>query len=69
MLSGAAPHQVAEAGDDELDILYWRYEQFVQLGYSDLQAHTLAASDADLGLARTLRRSGCGADLALRNLL
>ena len=68
MLSGAA-YPVAEVNEEELDIRCWRYEQFVELGFSAAEAYKLADSDADLGHARSLRRSGCGAELALRILL
>ncbi len=63
-----APH-LAGATEEQTGIFCWRYEQFVQLGYSDTAAHVLADSDADLGVARRLCRRGCAAELALRILL
>jgi hypothetical protein len=52
----------------EAEVYLWRAEQFRELGFSPPQAAELADSDADLGQARYLRRSGCAAELALRIL-
>jgi hypothetical protein len=49
-------------------VLLWRIEQFHGLGFEELESWQLARSDADLGVARRLRRAGCTTPLALRIL-
>jgi len=51
------------------EVFRWRKEQFRELGLSDAQATELAGSEADLGQARYLLRSGCPPELALQILL
>jgi hypothetical protein len=49
----------------EFDVLLWRMEQFVQLGFSDDHALQLAGSEAELGQARSLINGGCPDRVAL----
>jgi hypothetical protein len=56
------------SGDAEAEVSFWRAEQFRELGFSTPRAAELAVSDADLGQARNLRRSGCAPELALQIL-
>jgi hypothetical protein len=53
---------------EEQNVRRWRREQFVRLGFDQLDSRLLAESPADLGQARTLRRAGCPLDLAFRIL-
>lgn len=54
---------------EELRVLAWRRREFTRLGFSRLEARVLAYSDADLALARKLRKAGCRLILARRILL
>jgi hypothetical protein len=47
------------------EVFLWRDEQFRELGFSRPQAAELALSEADLGQARYLIRTGCAPELAL----
>jgi hypothetical protein len=52
------------------DIVYWRLEQLLSVGYSNDHACELAVRrDIDLHLARRLLRDGCTPELALAILL
>lgn len=62
------PVAAAESRSDDLDVLLWRHEQFLDLGYGEY-AWTLARAPVDLGRARSLHKAGCPASLALRILL
>jgi hypothetical protein len=53
---------------EEQAVYCWRCEQFSRLGFDRVDSRLLAASLADLGLARRLRSSGCSVDLAFRIL-
>jgi len=58
-----------ETIESEEQIVYrWRREQFVRLGFDDVDSRLLAESPADLGLARRLCSSGCSVHLAFRIL-
>jgi hypothetical protein len=60
---------VEELLGEERAILLWRAEQFRRLGFAESDAWLLAESEADLGVARRLHRSGCGLETALRILV
>ena len=49
-------------------VLFWRIEQFQRLGFTDVDSWALARSDADLGVARSIRRAHCPIELALQIL-
>jgi hypothetical protein len=59
---------VDERDEPDHTVLFWREEQFGSLGFDRRIALRLAASDADLGLARRLYRDGCPSELAYRIL-
>lgn len=46
------------------EVLFWRLEQFSQLGFAKAEAVQLAASAADLAQARSLVDHGCSPELA-----
>ena len=69
MAYGATAIGVVELLEDERDIVLWRVDQFRRLGFGDDEAWALALSDADLGQARSLGRSGCPVDVAFRILV
>ncbi len=68
MASGATAIRVVEVPDDDRDIVLWRVDQFRRLGFGDDESWALAFSEADLGQARNLGRSGCPTDLAFQIL-
>jgi hypothetical protein len=47
-------------------VAVWRLDQFLALGFSDVDAWDLAASGADLHLIRSLIASHCPHELAMR---
>jgi hypothetical protein len=68
MASGATALRVVDLPDEDRDIVLWRVDQFRRLGFENDEAWALALSEADLGQARNLGRSGCPADLAFQIL-
>ncbi len=57
----------APESEDQL-VLRWRREQFSRLGFDPVDSRLLAESEADLGQARGLCRTGCPLDVAFRIL-
>ena len=53
------------SNDAQDEVALWRDEQFRELGFSRRQAAELALSEADLGQARYLIRTGCAPEVAL----
>jgi hypothetical protein len=69
MSNAATAIPIEELPLEDRDIVLWRVDQFLRLGFRDDEAWTLALSDADLGQARALDRGGCPNDLLLQILL
>jgi hypothetical protein len=69
MSASATVIRVGEQPGDERDIILWRVDQFRRLGFADDEVWALALSQADLGQARSLGRSGCPTELAYRILV
>ena len=55
--------------DEKVRVRHWRREQFYELGFSNSEARTLAASRADLTLTRELIAKGCEPAIAFRIVL
>jgi hypothetical protein len=56
----------AEPSAEDDPVLRWRLNQFSSLGFGEEQVWILAASGADLQLARSLVAAGCPLHLAAR---
>jgi len=67
-MTGISIEERSDADSEALTVQSWRREQFGRLGFDPALARVLAASAADLGLARRLRASGCPVALAFRIL-
>lgn len=50
---------------EEEAVRFWRFEEFVRLGFDHGAAFVLMLAEADLGLARRLVRDGCPLGTAL----
>jgi hypothetical protein len=59
------PEQRPE-GMERLRVRRWRFEQFLELGFTDSDAATLAAATADLSFVRLLIGAGCPPETASR---
>lgn len=58
---------VARHGDEVAAVRLWRFDQFVGLGFSEIEAAVLAFSgDVDLELVRRMRSGGCPCELVLQ---
>ena len=68
MASSAAREESLQLGEEDA-VFRWRAEQFRQLGFTEIEAAELAASEADLGQARYLVGSGFSPHVAFRILL
>jgi hypothetical protein len=47
----------------------WRFEQFIELGFTETDSATLAEAHVDLSLARRMMAAGCPVEIASRILL
>ena len=54
---------------ERLKVKRWRFEQFVELGFTESDSVTLAAAAVDIGLVRRLIGAGCPPDMASRIVL
>lgn len=50
---------------EEEAVRFWRFEEFVRLGFDNGAAFILMYAEADLGVARRLVRDGCPLGTAL----
>jgi hypothetical protein len=50
-------------------VLWWRREQFHELGFTLTEAYELADAPVDLGVARRIVAAGCPRQTAIRILL
>jgi hypothetical protein len=57
----------AEA-QERLLVRRWRFEQFVELGFTESDSATLAEAHVDLSLVRRMMAAGCPVDTAYRIL-
>jgi hypothetical protein len=69
MVTSTTAVRAVELLEEDRETLLWRVDQFRQLGFEDDAAWALALSDADLGQARNLGRSGCPTELAYEILV
>jgi hypothetical protein len=63
--------EVEERADAEerLQVRRWRFEQFIELGFTESDSATLAEAHVDLSLVRRMIGAGCPVDTASRILL
>jgi hypothetical protein len=47
----------------------WRFEQFIEMGFTETDSATLAEAHVDLSLARRMMAAGCPVEIASRILL
>jgi hypothetical protein len=59
------PEQRPE-GMERLRVRCWRFEQFVELGFTDSDSATLAEATVDLSFMRRLIGAGCPPETASR---
>jgi hypothetical protein len=63
--------EVEERADAEerLQVRRWRFEQFVELGFTEADSASLAEAHVDLSLVRRMIGAGCPVETAFRILL
>jgi hypothetical protein len=64
--------QYVEADADaveRLQVRRWRFEQFIELGFSEPVSATLAEAHVDLSLVRRMMAAGCPVETASRIVL
>jgi hypothetical protein len=54
---------------ERLQVRRWRFEQFIQLGFSESVSATLAGAHVDLSLVRRMVAAGCPPETASRIVL
>jgi hypothetical protein len=54
---------------ERLQVRRWRFEQFINLGFSETASATLAAAHVDLSLVRRMVAAGCPLETASRIVL
>jgi hypothetical protein len=63
--------EVEERADAEerMIVRRWRFEQFIELGFTENDSATLAETHVDLSLVRRMMAAGCPVEIASRILL
>jgi hypothetical protein len=63
--------EVEERADAEerMIVRRWRFEQFIELGFTESESATLAETHVDLSLVRRMMAAGCPVEIASRILL
>jgi hypothetical protein len=54
---------------ERLQVRRWRFEQFIELGFSESTSATLAEAHVDLSLVRRMVAAGCPPETASRIVL
>lgn len=54
---------------ERLQVRRWRFEQFIELGFSESVSATLAEAHVDLSLVRRMVAAGCSPETASRIVL
>jgi hypothetical protein len=55
--------------EERMIVRRWRFEQFIELGFTETDSATLAEAHVDLSLARRMMAAGCPVEIASRILL
>jgi hypothetical protein len=55
--------------EERMIVRRWRFEQFIELGFTESDSATLAATHVDLSLVRRMIGAGCPVEVASRILL
>jgi hypothetical protein len=55
--------------EERMIVRRWRFEQFIELGFTKTDSATLAEAHVDLSLARRMMAAGCPVEIASRILL
>jgi hypothetical protein len=55
--------------DERMIVRRWRFEQFIELGFTESESATLAETHIDLSLVRRMIGNGCPVEIASRILL
>jgi hypothetical protein len=61
--------EVDVEAEERLQVRRWRFEQFIELGFTESDSATLAAAHIDLSLVRRMIGNGCPVEIASRILL
>ena len=56
-------------GKERMLVRRWRFEQFVELGFTESDSATLAETHVDLSVVRRMMAAGCPVETASRILL
>jgi hypothetical protein len=55
--------------EERMIVRRWRFEQFIELGFTETDSATLAEAHVDLSLVRRMMAAGCPVEIAYRILL
>jgi hypothetical protein len=55
--------------EERMIVRRWRFEQFIELGFTENDSATLAETHVDLSLVRRMMAAGCPVEIASRILL
>ena len=55
--------------EERLQVRRWRFEQFIELGFTESESATLAEAHVDLSTVRRMIENGCPVEIATRILL
>jgi hypothetical protein len=55
--------------EERMIVRRWRFEQFIELGFTETDSAALAEAQVDLSLVRRMMAAGCPVEIAYRILL
>lgn len=66
---GEVEERIDVEAEERMIVRRWRFEQFIELGFTETDSATLAEAQVDLSLVRRMMAAGCPVEIAFRILL
>lgn len=66
---GEVDERIDVEAEERMIVRRWRFEQFIELGFTETDSATLAEAQVDLSLVRRMMAAGCPVEIAFRILL
>jgi hypothetical protein len=66
---GEVEERIDVDAEERMIVRRWRFEQFIELGFTEADSATLAETHVDLSLVRRMMAAGCPVEIASRILL
>jgi hypothetical protein len=66
---GEVDERIDVEAEERMIVRRWRFEQFIELGFTETDSATLAEAQVDLSLVRRMMAAGCPVEIAFKILL